>query len=72
MSELFDVIEVEIAAPHRVRVIDTLKSFRNAEAGVGMAVFRRGVDTHYFKKCAAGTYRDGDTLHSEFPDVMTP
>jgi hypothetical protein len=62
MCGKMDVIEVEIAAPHRVRVIATGKSERNAEAIVDMAVMRRGVDHHFFKTAPAGKYRDGDIL----------
>lgn len=59
---LFDVIEVEIAAPHRVRVLATGKSERNAEAVINMAVARRGVEEHFFQEMPAGMYRDGDHL----------
>lgn len=60
MSDLFDVIEVEIAKPHRVRVIARDKSELNAEAIVNMAVIRRGVEDHFFKAVPAGKYKDGD------------
>lgn len=59
---LFDVIEVEIAAPHRVRVLNAAKTEANAEAIVKMAVMRRGVEHYFFKTCPTGAYHDGDVL----------
>lgn len=58
----FDVIEVTMAAPHTVRVIASDKTEDNAEAIVSMAVMRRGVQAHFFTKCAPGEYKDGDPL----------
>lgn len=60
MSELLDVIEVEIAKPHRVRVIASNKTEANAEAIVNMAIMRRGVEAHFFTTCPTGKYQDGD------------
>lgn len=59
---MFDVVEVQIKAPHTVRVIATNKSERNAEAIISMAIMRRGVEHHFFKTVPAGTMKDGDTL----------
>lgn len=59
---MLDVIEVEIASPHHVRVVARCKDGREAEAVIKMAVFRRGVETHFFTTCPAGTHNDGDTL----------
>jgi hypothetical protein len=59
---LLDVIEVEFAAPHRVRRIATDKTPENAEATVKMAVMRRGVQSHFFTTSIAGKYRDGDNF----------
>ena len=54
MADLFDVIEIEIAAPENVRVIAEGKTERNANAIEEMAVIRRGVETHFFKTVPAG------------------
>lgn len=63
MSEhRWDVIEVEIKAPHRIRIIDTDKGERDADAVIKMAVMRRGVEHHFFTKRPAGTCKDGDCL----------
>jgi hypothetical protein len=62
---LLDVIEVEIAAPHRVRIIGVGKTEKNAEAIVQMAVMRRGVENHFFTTCHTGQYCDGDVLEFE-------
>jgi hypothetical protein len=58
MRERYDVIEVGMDKPHKVRVIDCLKSFKNADAVMKMAVARRGVGDHFFKVVPAGEYRD--------------
>lgn len=58
--DLFDVIEVEIKAPHRVRVMDTGLTEENADAFINMAVIRRGCQDHFFMKAQPGKYRDGD------------
>jgi len=60
-----DVIEVEIAAPHKVRVMATRKSKANADAFVNMAVMRRGVEHHFFKAVPSGVYNNGDCLKHE-------
>ena len=59
MADLFDVIEVDFET-HKVRVLETGKSERNAEAVVQMAVMRRGVERSFFTTAPAGKYRDGD------------
>lgn len=58
MRELYDVIEISMDKPHKVRVIDTLKSAKNADAIIKMAAARRGVGGHFFKAVPAGEYRD--------------
>jgi len=58
MNDMFDVIEVEIAAPHRVRVISTGKNQKNADAVVAMAVMRRGVEHSFFITAPAGQYAE--------------
>jgi hypothetical protein len=62
MSAMFDVIEVEIEVPHRIRVLDRSKSEANAEAIVKFAVWRRGVESHFYKTVPAGQFNDGDFL----------
>jgi hypothetical protein len=64
MIDLYDVIEVSIQKPHKVVVIDTLKSAKNADAIVNMAVMRRGVEQSFFATARAGQYRDGDLYRS--------
>lgn len=46
----FEIVEVEIEPPHNERVMDVVMGERNAEAYINMAVMRRGVDTHFYKK----------------------
>ena len=46
---LFDVVEVEIAAPHSERVMDTGMTATVAKSYVEVAVMRRGCETHFFK-----------------------
>lgn len=59
---MVDVIEVEIAAPHRVRVMERNKTDEDAEAIIKMAVARRGVEKHFYTKTTCGSYKDGDVL----------
>ncbi len=58
--ELLDVIEVQIRAPHTIRIMATSKDEKNAEAFIKMAVVRRGVESSFFTTCSTGKYRDGD------------
>lgn len=60
MMEFFDVVEVAIAQPNTVRVIATGKTKANAEATSAMAVWRRGVEDHFFAEVPAGKFKDGD------------
>lgn len=60
-DDLLDVLEVQLAPPHKVRVIDTEKTERNAEAIVKMAVMRRGVECSFFTTAPARKFRDGDS-----------
>lgn len=62
IATLCDVIEVQFAKPHAVRVIATGKTTKNAEAIVDMAVMRRGCAESYFTTCKAALYKDGDWL----------
>ena len=66
---MFDVIEVEIKAPHSVRLIAEGETESNANAIVQMAVIRRGVKDHFFTLTPAGQYRNGDTLTQKDPDT---
>lgn len=59
-QETFDVIEVEIREPHRVRLMATQKNRESADAYVKTAVIRRGCDEHYYMAVPAGIYKDGD------------
>ena len=59
---MFDVIAVQIKAPHTVRVMDRNMTADNADAYVRMAVMRLGVDEEFFKAVPAAKYRDGDNL----------
>lgn len=67
MTDLVDVIEVEIAPPHSVRLIARGKTPLNADAVVEMAVMRRGVEHHFFTTAPAGRYKDGDVMPDEAP-----
>lgn len=57
---MVDVIEVEIAAPHKVRVMATNKTVEEAEAFIRMAVIRRGVEHYFFTTAPAGKHRDDE------------
>lgn len=46
---LFDVIEVEIAAPHSKRVMARRMTKGEADSFIKIAVARRGVETHFYK-----------------------
>lgn len=60
MDDLLDVIEVEIKAPHHVRLIAEGKDEKNAEEIIYMAVARRGVEHHFFTTAPTRKFRDGD------------
>ena len=61
MRDLYDVIEISMEKPYKVTVLDTLKSAKNADAIMKMAVVRKGVVAHFFKRVPNGEYRDGDS-----------
>lgn len=48
MSELVDVVEVQIKAPHERRVMDTGLTKENADAYIKMAIARRGVEHSFY------------------------
>ena len=56
---LFDVVEVDTKT-NQVRLMGINKTRRNADAVEEMAVYRRGVETHFFSVAKAGKYKDGD------------
>lgn len=60
MADLFDVIEVEIGTPNRVRLMGEGKARLNADAILNLAIARRGVERHFFSIEPAGKYKDGD------------
>jgi hypothetical protein len=45
---LYDVIEVQIAAPNDERVMAERLTDKNARAFVAMAIARRGLETHFY------------------------
>lgn len=61
-DDLVDVIEVQIAAPHTIRLLATKKTPKNAEAIVNMAVMRRGCEHHFYTTAPTRLYRDGDVM----------
>lgn len=48
MSDLVDVIEVQIKAPHEKRVMETGLTKENAEAYIKLAILRRGVENQFY------------------------
>ena len=59
LSDLYDVVAVNIATG-QVRLMDTGRDKRNAEAYVKFAVMRRGVEEEFFSEVKAGMYSEGD------------
>lgn len=55
----FDVVAVDIKT-NEVRVFARNKTEENAEAIIGMAVARRGVETEFYTTTRPGQYDDGD------------
>ena len=47
-NQLFDVVEVQIKAPHEWRVMETRLTKENADAYIKMAVIRRGVEHSFY------------------------
>lgn len=62
MGERFDVVAVNLQTK-RVRILATDKDERNADAIIDMAVFRRGVETEFYRGVPAGSHKDGEELH---------
>lgn len=56
---LFDVVAVNIQT-NKVRFMAQGKTLRNADAIVGMAVHRRGVDEEFYTEVPAGKLKEGD------------
>lgn len=61
-EELVDVIEVQIKAPHTIRVMATGKTKANADAFISMAIMRRGCESQFYTTAPVRQYRDGDPL----------
>jgi hypothetical protein len=59
MRDLYDVIEVGMEKPHKVEVIDCLKSAKNADAIVKAQAAAKQGKPHFFKAVPTGEYRDG-------------
>ena len=57
----WDVLSVNLKT-HRVAIIKTNQTLRNAEACSEMAVIRRGGDTEFYPVRPAGAYQEGDTF----------
>jgi hypothetical protein len=57
---MYDVIEIQTAAPHSVRVLAINKDQKNAEAIVALSIIRRGLDGKFYSIETAGKYKDGD------------
>lgn len=62
MTDLVDVIEVQIKAPHKIWVMESGLTEKDAEAYIKMAIMRRGVKDQFYKAAPVRQYRDGDTL----------
>lgn len=60
-TELYDVVAVEIATSKVVALFGELKTLRNAEAIVNMAVMRRGVYEQFYTEVPHGKFKVGDT-----------
>ena len=60
MSELYDVVAVNIKTGMVESLFGERKSLRNAEAIVSMAVMRRGVDEQFYAEVPTGTLKVGD------------
>jgi hypothetical protein len=48
MSDLVDVVEVQIKAPHERRVMERGLTKENADAYIKLAVMRRGVENQFY------------------------
>jgi hypothetical protein len=58
VRDLYDVISVSMEKPHKVEVLDTLKSASNANAIVQRLAKAKQGKPHFFKVVPAGDYRD--------------
>lgn len=56
---LYDILAVNIRT-NIVRVMDTGKMLKNAEACVKLAIMRRGVEEEFFIEVPSGRYKNGD------------
>jgi len=55
----FDVVGINLATK-QVRLMDTHKTLKNANAIMEMAVIRRGVEGEFFAVVPEGLYAEGD------------
>lgn len=60
MSELYDVVAVNIKSGVVESLFGERKTLRNAEAIVTMAVMRRGVDEQFYAEVPTGKFKVGD------------
>ena len=69
MTELFDVLEVDIETRIVRLMTDCPKNSKNAEAIEMMALMRRGTDSNFFVTVKAGRFSDGDKYDTETSDA---
>ena len=60
MPHLFDSLAINIKTGKVDFVMDKDMTEENAEATVKMAVYRRGVNEHFFSIAPAGDFKEGD------------
>jgi len=65
-GNLYDVVAVDIDS-NSILWVEPKKTARNAEAVIGMAVMRQGVEDRFFTKVAHGTYKQGDKYTGQTP-----
>lgn len=63
MRTLYDVIEVGMDKPHKVKVIDVLLGWKSACKLVTQRAEALRGKPHFFKAVPAGEYRDGQPFH---------
>lgn len=61
MRQDYEVYEVEIAPPHRRRLLAHSLSEQGAETFIKMAIARRGVETHFYKAERANSSSRSDS-----------
>ena len=63
-SGLVDVVAVDLDS-RRVLWVMSGKTEANAEAIIGMAVYRQGVEDRFFTTTKVGKYEEGDTYRGD-------